>query len=237
MASAPVAASWDKTKPAGTTLVSQADDYIRANWAALEDALGVEHQFTAADQSCYHLEGAARITIDTAANLGAADTEEGRAYYETDTTTLRYTDDADTWHQLSPKRNVAQGSWIQGDDEVHTDSIIWTDITNGDYVLHADLTTTGGDLLISASISVKAVGAPVYFLLEVDGNPVTEATNGLAWVWADAETDGYGTVNMERLVEGLAAADHVVKARWKVGAGGLATMQGNFAQTIVLEEV
>jgi len=32
--------AWDKNKPAGTDKIRVSDDYIRANWAALETALG-----------------------------------------------------------------------------------------------------------------------------------------------------------------------------------------------------
>lgn len=34
--------AWDKNKPAGTDKIRVSDDYIRANWAALETALGAD---------------------------------------------------------------------------------------------------------------------------------------------------------------------------------------------------
>ena len=37
--------SWDKNKPAGSQKIRLSDDEIRANWAALEDALGRDHNF------------------------------------------------------------------------------------------------------------------------------------------------------------------------------------------------
>lgn len=37
--------AFDKTKPAGTTKIRLSDEEIRANWAALEDALGRNHTF------------------------------------------------------------------------------------------------------------------------------------------------------------------------------------------------
>jgi hypothetical protein len=37
--------AWDKDKPAGSQKIRLSDEEIRANWAALEDALGREHTF------------------------------------------------------------------------------------------------------------------------------------------------------------------------------------------------
>lgn len=37
--------TWDKDKPAGTDKLRDSDDMIRANWSALEDAIGRNHNF------------------------------------------------------------------------------------------------------------------------------------------------------------------------------------------------
>ena len=40
-----MASNWDKDKPAGTTKIRLSDEQIRANYAALEDALARDHEF------------------------------------------------------------------------------------------------------------------------------------------------------------------------------------------------
>ncbi len=46
-----MATNWDKTKPAGTTKIRLSDEEIRANFAALEDAIGRNHFFPGAEST------------------------------------------------------------------------------------------------------------------------------------------------------------------------------------------
>jgi hypothetical protein len=241
-------AAWDKTKPAGTTLVSQADDYIRDNWAALEGTVGVsgignEHVFTASDQTCKHREGSARITIDVAGNQGSANTEEGRTFYETDTTRLEYADDADTWQLLSPKRNTARCSWISGAADSY-DGLAWNSLSAN---LTCDITTvatTNAAIFISATFTLEHVVAndTAWFCIAVDGTNVTDAANGMGMLQENDQE--LVTVTLSRLVlDGdnsidLSAGSHTITIQAKLNdAGAQVRFADTVAHSIFIEEL
>ena len=145
-------AAWDKSKPAGTTPVSQADDYMRANWQALEGSVGVtgignEHHFTSSDTECYHLEGSARAYVGTDTDKSAADSKEGRLYLATDNNKLYYGNADEAWTQFRPKPNATQSS-IVFTEELTTTSTTFANIHTS---LNATIATTGGDLLITCT--------------------------------------------------------------------------------------
>lgn len=234
-----VMAAWDKTKPAGTTPVSQADDYMRANWAVLEgsvgaEGIGAEHQFTAGDQAGYHLEGSARATIDTAGNQGAADTREGRLYYETDTTRLEYADDADTWQLLAPKRNITRFTYNQLGNVYSGEA--WANLQAN--ITH-DFTTTGGAVLIHALVTVKhnIAGRNAYFALARDGTKLTSSSYGQCAAYRGVDT--HQTVYLVWLDTGIAdsAGTYTYTIQAKVAAGGEIEIIATFNCTIITEEV
>jgi hypothetical protein len=80
-------ATWDKDQPAGTLKVREADDYIRANNDALEDALNREHTFpgTYGSTAGNHVLGGVGVVLaDTKTNLGSGSGIKGSIHYATD---------------------------------------------------------------------------------------------------------------------------------------------------------
>ncbi len=83
--------AWDKDQPAGTLKVREADDYIRANNDALEDALSRQHTFpgTYGSTAGKHTVGEVGVLlVDTKTNLGTGTGVEGAMSYASDTETL-----------------------------------------------------------------------------------------------------------------------------------------------------
>jgi len=236
-------AAWDKSKPAGTTPVSQADDFMRANWEALEGNVGVtgignEHQFTSSDTECYHLEGSARAYVGADTDKSAADSKEGRLYLATDNNKLYYGNSDEAWTQFRPKPNVIQSS-IVFEVPLTTTS---TTFENCHFSLNATIITTGGDLLITCTLTgnngYKA--KRVYFNLKVDTTLVTTAGWGLAMI--DADTDGVAngamaTITMVRRVTGLSAGSHTVYPQWKVDADSEGHLATEYSHTVVVQEI
>jgi len=74
--------TWDKNKPAGSQKIRLSDDEIRANWAALEDALGRDHNFPgtegvdAGEHNC--------VTLRERSSKPAVDTDKHALYAKAD---------------------------------------------------------------------------------------------------------------------------------------------------------
>lgn len=73
--------AWDKDLPSGSNSIAQLDNDVRANNAAAETALDLEHRFaTGGNQSGRHT-----FVVDTTANIGAlADVDTGSIALSTD---------------------------------------------------------------------------------------------------------------------------------------------------------
>jgi len=218
--------AWDKDKPAGTTDVSQVDNDIRDNNAALETSLGQEHQFAPGDTGGEHLEGSGRAWVDVAANLALRDSARGRLFIETDTNTMRYGDAAGVWRELSPRRNVAKYS-LTPEVPIQSAAVAWVDIGAG--IVHVDITNREhGRLMLTATITVKQLvaGHAGYLRFAVDGIGVSA---GVAPTGAGAVIEYEGrvvTITLTRLVEdtdngiSLAAGAHTVTVQWMNDAAG-----------------
>jgi len=236
-------AAWNKSKPAGTTPVSQADDYMRANWEALEGNVGVtgignEHHFTSSDTECYHLEGSARAYVGTDTDKNAADSKEGRLYLATDNNKLYYGNSDEAWTQFRPKPNATQSSIVFGLAPTTTS----TTFTNCHASLNTTITTTGGDLLIICTITGNNgyKEKHIYFSLKVDSTQVTTAGYGLAMIDADADGVANGamaTITMVRRVTGLSAGSHTVYPQWRVDADSEGHLATEYSHTVVVQEI
>jgi len=232
---------WNKNRPLGTQTVSLADNDIRENNDALEASLDNEHQFTSADSSGIHKEGSARIYSDLAANIGAADSEEGRVYLETDTNKLKVTKAAGVWSQISPQHNFVRASWFPVADLL-LDQVVWTEMTHAG--LHAALTTTGGNILIQCTIGgirVDTNDVVVMFVLYLDGAAVTAAANGMgAAPHIDGQSspaENYRSLHLSWLATPVAAGAHTIELFYKLNNAGSAYALTQFGCNLVAMEM
>jgi len=119
-----VATDWDKDKPAGSTKIRLSDEQIRANNAALEDAIGRDHSFPGAQGTTagQHLQVTFYEPLgadpDPGANSGALYLKDDAAKGE-----LHFEDEDDNVIQLSSGGCLgATGTSIKGMAVDHGDA-------------------------------------------------------------------------------------------------------------------
>jgi hypothetical protein len=229
---------WKTDEPSGSTLVSQVDDQICDDKTTLLNALGKEHKFEESDTTCNHLEGSARAWVDVEANRSLRDSSRGRLFVETDTLKLYYGDTEDAWAWLAPKRNVVRCSFTP------VTQITWATPTFANITfITADITTVGGELLITCTVTVKnnVSGKLGYLVLAVDDKAVTDADNGSAVIEYHSGDDQ--TITLTRLVKDtdngidLSAGTHTVTLKGKVDTDGQCELVQNVNIALNIEEV
>jgi len=229
--------SWDKTKPVGASAISDGDDWIRANWAALESSIGAEHQFSAGDQAGNHLSGSARISITSEAAKAALNKAQGRLAFCLDSKKLYYAD-GESWVQLNPATiNEWDSIMADGSENPQTASTEFADIS-ADFSV--TLVTKGGHLLISLNYTAynDTANKDIYFNLKLNGTDLTNLANGFGGLLApSAALAARGTVLIQtRTVTAPAAGSQVIIPRWRVTGGTAKTLQ-NFKNSLVVVEI
>jgi len=99
--------AWNKSQPTSATKVKDADDYIRGDWVAFNDALGREHQNMSNASSGEHKPGrVSAVKIDTAATISAMSSLDGAIGFATDIWDF-IINDGSTWQRA---RQIESGT-------------------------------------------------------------------------------------------------------------------------------
>lgn len=111
-----------------------------------------------------------------------------------------------------------------------TSSTTFVDVDATD--LSKTVETAGGRLYVHlhASVLIPSSTAKIYFELDIDGAPVG-GDDGIL-VLLPAATTAIETVDFTRVIEGLAAGNHVVKLQWKVSANTVTMYAGAGTATL-----
>jgi len=243
-------AAWDVTKPAGTDPVSTVDDTIRADKAAALAALGLEHQFTAANTAGYHLPNSARIGVGVEAAKGTpgkVGTEDslGRVYYATDTSRWYVGQDNNAWGRAKFSLNKDRTSWIPSPDWQLT-STAWAELAAGAMSVTIE-TAEACNLLIIVTFTARNDSASdlgVFFNLAIDDvttGRVTTAPNGLAYLAPmPAHTNDLQTIRtitMTWLAISVTAGSHTIRPCYKIDPGALAYMAMDWSHNTAVVEL
>lgn len=144
--------AWSATIPTTGTKVKAADDAYRANWAALQDAIGREHK-SVTDATSGGVELPSRcgiIKIDTYANIDTLSDIEGSIAFATDYWDF-YINDGTTWQRSRQIETSACAFFYQD-----AAPIGWTLFTSADDKILMIKSSIGGS--ISGSWTITGVG-------------------------------------------------------------------------------
>lgn len=119
---------------------------------------------------------------------------------------------------------LGQAGQAEGTTDISEATGAWVDMTN----MSVSLTTTGGDVLVQFSASVRSSGLARLLVDDVEKHQI-------CWIGGGSSATTF-VASMQWLATSLAAASHTFKIQWKKGAAGT-THQPGASQKRVLTAV